>query len=123
MWCPWAPAQVRSPHEGAGHWSPRSAAGTLNKRSVSRNQRVVNNHDNMVKDYSRKRWLILSLLSVEIDMLVTWLCPLDLEYREVVAGQVGKEAAKQLDEVIKRRDEVRTLNIFTGFPNIFVRFV
>ena len=105
------------------HWSPRSAAGTLNKRSVSRNQRVVNNHDNMVKDYSRKRWLILSLLSVEIDMLVTWLCPLDLEYREVVAGQVGKEAAKQLDEVIKRRDEVRILNIFTAFPNIFVRFV
>ena len=48
----------------------------------------------MVKDYSRKRWLILSLLSVEIDMFVTWLCPLDLENREVVAGQVGKEAAK-----------------------------
>ena len=81
--------------------------GTLTKRSVSRNQRVVNNHENMVKDYSRKRWLILSLLSVEIDMFVTWLCPLDLEYREVVAGQVGKEAAKQLDEVIKRRDEVK----------------
>ena len=62
---------------------------------MSRNQRVVNNHENMVKDYSRKRWLILSLLSVEIDMFVTWLCPLDLENREIVASQVGKEAAKQ----------------------------
>ena len=61
----------------------------------------------MVKDYSRKRWLILSLLSVEIDMFVTWLCPLDLENREVVACQVGKEAAKQLDEVVKRREEVK----------------
>ena len=31
------------------------STGTLNKRSVSRNQRFANNHDNLVKDYSRKR--------------------------------------------------------------------
>merc|ERR1719507_1676948 len=64
----------RTPLTGAkGDWSnvvqlPPST-GTLNKRSVSRNQRYANNHDTLVKDYSRKRWLILSLLSVEIDRL------------------------------------------------------
>ena len=80
--------------------------GTLNKRSVSRNQRYANNHDTLVsfmiqekspsfyiccsqvKDYSRKRWLILSLLSVEIDMMITWLTPLDLADREMTVLQV-----------------------------------
>ena len=41
-----------------------------------------------VKDYSRKRWLILSLLSVEIDMMITWLTPLDLADREMTVLQV-----------------------------------
>jgi len=82
--------------------------GTLNKRSVSRNQRFANNHDNLVKDYSRKRWLILSLLSVEVDMAMTWLSPLDLDNREATMLQVGKEAAKQLDDAGKWRDDVRT---------------
>ena len=39
------------------------------------------NNDTLVRDYSCKRWLMLSLLSVEIDMFVTWLCPLDLDTR------------------------------------------
>ena len=81
-------------------------SGTLNKRSVSRNQRVPNN-DSLVRDYSCKRWLMLSLLSVEIDMFVTWLCPLDLDMRDLVAAQLGREAARQLDDVIKRREDVR----------------
>jgi hypothetical protein len=29
---------------------------------VSRSQKATNNHENLVKDYSKKRWLILSLL-------------------------------------------------------------
>ena len=61
----------------------------------------------LFRSYSRKRWLILSLLGVEIDMFVTWLCPLDLDYRETVASHIGSEAAKHLDEVIKRKDDVR----------------
>merc|ERR1719402_1631225 len=103
----------RTPLTGAkGDWSnvvqlPPST-GTLNKRSVSRNQRYANNHDTLVKDYSRKRWLILSLLSVEIDMMYTWLSPLDLADREVTVLQVGREGAKQMDDVGKWRDDVRT---------------
>jgi phosphatidylinositol 4-kinase len=62
----------------------------------------------LVKDYSRKRWLILSLLSVEIDMMITWLSPLDLADREAVVLQVGREGAKQMDDVGKWRDDVRT---------------
>ena len=81
----------------------------MNKRSVSRNQKVVSNHDNMVKDYHRKRGLILSLLSVEVDMFVTWLCPLDLDNREIVSSYIGRDSAKQLDEVIKRREEMKTI--------------
>ena len=66
---------------------------------------------------------MLSLLSVEIDMFVTWLCPLDLDtrygerllsqlylmtkFRDLVAAQLGREAARQLDDVIKRREDVR----------------
>merc|ERR1719300_2022551 len=103
----------RTPLTGAkGDWSnvvqlPPST-GTLNKRSVSRNQRYANNHDTLVKDYSRKRWLILSLLSVEIDMMITWLTPLDLADREMTVLQVGREGAKQMDDVGKWRDDVRT---------------
>ena len=83
------------------------ATGTLTKRSASRNQRVGNNHDNLVKDYSRKRWLILSLLSVEIDMMMAWLAPLDLEVRDQTVANVGKEAAKHLDDAGKWREDVR----------------
>ena len=64
-------------------------------------------NDTLVRDYSCKRWLMLSLLSVEIDMFVTWLCPLDLDTRDLVAAQLGREAARQLDDVIKRREDVR----------------
>ena len=97
-------------------------SGTLTKRSVSRNQRAPQ-QDSLVRDYSCKRWLMLSLLSVEIDMFVTWLCPLDLDtrygerllsqlylmtnFRDLVAAQLGREAARQLDDVIKRREDVR----------------
>ena len=41
-----------------------------------------------MKDYSRKRLLILSLLSVEIDMMLTWLTPIDLADREMTVLQV-----------------------------------
>ena len=49
---------------------------------------LVNFASKQVKDYSRKRWLILSLLSVEIDMMITWLTPLDLADREMTVLQV-----------------------------------
>ena len=67
--------------------------------------------------------MILSLLSVEIDMMITWLTPLDLADREMTVLQVihtqkemllknnhkvGREGAKQMDDVGKWRDDVRT---------------
>ncbi|XP_023346695.1 phosphatidylinositol 4-kinase alpha [Eurytemora carolleeae] len=81
--------------------------GTLNKRSVSRNQKMSSNRENLVKDYSKKRWLILSLLAVEIDMMVTWLSPLDLETPAGAGVQVGKEEAKQLADAAKWREDMQ----------------
>ena len=66
---------------------------------MSRNQRYATHQDNLVKDYSRKRWLILSLLSVEIDLAITWLSPLDLQ--PDLAPQLGREPARQLDDANK----------------------
>jgi len=105
---------ARTPTGAPGHantWSNvvplGPGTGTLTKRSASRNQRFGNNHDNLVKDYSRKRWLILSLLSVEIDMMMAWLSPLDLDNREATLGNVGRDATKSLDDAAKWREDVR----------------
>ena len=57
-----------------------STTGTLTKRSTSRNAmltpRVMTAPDALVKDYTKKRWIILSLLSVEIETVVTTQYPL-----------------------------------------------
>ncbi|XP_040569252.1 phosphatidylinositol 4-kinase alpha isoform X2 [Lepeophtheirus salmonis] len=89
---------------------------TLTKRSVSRQQqRHFIANDSLVKDYTKKRWLILSLLSVEIETLVTNQNPL-IETREALAslltnrdygttavGNVGR----QYEDAMKFLDDVR----------------
>lgn len=86
--------------------SSGAGGGTLTKRSASRNQKLAGNHENLVKDYSKKRWLILSLLGVEIDMMTTWLSPLDAD-TPVSLGVMGKEEGKQLTDVAKWREDVQ----------------
>ena len=60
-----------------------SGTGTLTKRSTSRNAmhlppaRQLSGPDALVKDYNKKRWLILALLSVEIETVVTTQHPLE----------------------------------------------
>jgi len=85
----------------------QSAGGTLNKRSVSRNQKLASNHDNLVKDYSKKRWLILSLLAVEIDMMMTWSFSLDIDNPTASNMNVGKEETKQLADAAKWREDIQ----------------
>lgn len=48
-----------------------SSTNTLTKRS-NRSKRQTNNGDLFVKDYIKKRNLILDLLAVEIEFLITW---------------------------------------------------
>ena len=55
-----------------------------------------------MKDYSRKRWLILSLLSVEIDMMITWLIPLDLADREMTVLQVIHTSKEMLLKIVHK---------------------
>mgnify|MGYP007015457865 CR=1 FL=1 len=55
-----------------------------------------------MKDYSRKRWLILSLLSVEIDMMITWLTPLDLADREMTVLQVIHTSKEMLLKIVHK---------------------
>jgi len=90
----------------AGNPLAVQGAGTLTKRSASRNQKLASNHENLVKDYSKKRWLILSLLAVEIDMMMTWLSPLEGE-TPLSLGLMGKEEAKQLTDAAKWREDVQ----------------
>ncbi len=99
-----------------------STSGTLTKRSGSRNvimkpsASMAGAPDSLVKDYTKKRWLILALLSVEIEQLVTTQSP--LENRETLinilssrdygtsSGNVGKQyadAMKFLDDDVRLR--------------------
>ncbi|QQP57676.1 Uncharacterized protein FKW44_002744 [Caligus rogercresseyi] len=90
---------------------------TLTKRSVSRQQQrhFLAHNDSLVKDYTKKRWLILSLLSVEIETLVTNQNPL-IETREALSGLLthrdyGSTAVgnvgRQYEDAMKFLDDVR----------------
>ena len=63
------------------HHPTGSQSGTLTKRSTSRNAmlapRIMSAPDALVKDYTKKRWIILALLSVEIETVVTTQYPLE----------------------------------------------
>ncbi|XP_065226540.1 phosphatidylinositol 4-kinase alpha isoform X2 [Planococcus citri] len=55
---------------------PLSATNTLSKRNLTRNKAQTKNNDSYVKDYIRKRTLILDLLAVQIEFLTTWHNPI-----------------------------------------------
>lgn len=73
---------------------------------------AVTTADGLVKDYTKKRWLIMALLSGEIETLVTTQYPLEISRESLVAilsnqdygtalGNVGRQygdAMKFLDE-------------------------
>lgn len=87
--------------------------GTLSKRSVSRQQARPLLNESFVKDYTKKRWLILALLSVEIEALVVHENP--LETRESLVASLGgrdygntlANVGKQFDDAMKFLEEVR----------------
>ncbi len=107
---------------------PGSSSGTLTKRSTSRQgmfassaiqQRpTLASADNLVKDYTKKRWLIQALLSAEIETLVTTQYPLETTREALAAllsnldcatpdqrnmGRQYAEAMKFLDEDVRQR--------------------
>jgi phosphatidylinositol 4-kinase len=106
---------------GPGVGAGGSTTGTLTKRSSSRNAMMVRptmaSADSLLKDYTKKRWIILALLSVEIDELVSTQNPLESTRESLVAlltnrdygttlGNVGKQygdAMKFLDEDVRQR--------------------
>lgn len=51
---------------------PLSATSSLSKRTLIRSKQQAKNNDSYVKDYIRKRNLILDLLAVQIEFLTTW---------------------------------------------------
>ena len=68
-------AVVNAAHTG-------SSSGTLTKRSNSRQamqatRNFLASPDTLVKDYVKKRWIIMALLSTEIETLVTTQYPLE----------------------------------------------
>lgn len=102
----------------AGGWTNTGGGGgggTLNKRSASRQQtRSAVFNDSFVKDYTKKRWLILALLSVEVEALAVNENPLEprdllialmsqRDYGNSPQGNVGK----QFDDAMKFLDDVR----------------
>lgn len=90
------------------------AGGTLRghgTRSASRNaysHTRVNHHgtDRLSKDFQRKRWLILALLSSEIEVLVTYQNPLDTRESLVASmsqreyGMASGNTGKQLEDAM-----------------------
>eukprot|EP00094_Tigriopus_californicus_P003842 TCALIF_03698-PA protein Name:"Similar to PI4KA Phosphatidylinositol 4-kinase alpha (Homo sapiens)" AED:0.07 eAED:0.07 QI:1/0.8/0.75/0.93/0.86/0.93/16/174/2161 len=96
----------------AGGWITASSGNnTLNKRSASRQNRPAIN-DTLVKDYTKKRWLILALLSVEIERLTVHENPLETRVTLVqllgnrdngTQGNIGK----QFEDAMKFLDEIR----------------
>ena len=65
-----------------------SSSGTLTKRSSSRQAMMrptLASADSLVKDYTKKRWMILALLSTEIETLVTTQYPLENSREGLIA--------------------------------------
>ena len=114
------------PPSHAGNWMNSAAiasvgggSSTLKNRSASRSayrQSGGANADILVKDFQKKRWLVLALLSVEIEVLVTYQNPLEtkeslmqaLTGRDygTAAGNIGKQyfdAMKFLEEDVRLR--------------------
>jgi phosphatidylinositol 4-kinase len=104
--------------QGLGSISGTSQAFN-NKRSASRN--MPSGHrmlgaDHLVRDYNKKRSLVLSLLSVEIEILVTYQNPL-LDTKEAVAealtGGISKtyiECMRFLEEEVRVSREQRQMD-------------
>ena len=104
------------PNAGGGSYT-----GTLTKRSSSRNAfggrpSTLASTDGLVKDYTKKRWIILALLSTEIESLVTTQYPLETTREALVAilskgdygtiGNLGRQyadAMKFLDEDVRQK--------------------
>ena len=98
-----------------------SGTNTISKRSASRQQQRLACNDSFVKDYNKKRWLILALLSVEIEQLVVNDNPMETKESLVnllskrgnssspsagnVIGKLFEDAMKFLDEVRLRYPE------------------
>lgn len=99
----------------AGGWMTASTGNnTLNKRSASRQNRPAMN-DTFVKDYTKKRWLILALLSVEIERLAVHENPLETRGTLVLLllnrsrdnGSTQGNMGKQFEDAMKFLDEIR----------------
>ena len=92
------PSVVGVPSGGGG-----GGTGTLKNRSASRNayhgggNRSIHHNchgggqDRLSKDFQRKRWLILALLSSEIEVLVTYQNPLDTK-ESLVASMTSRDS-------------------------------
>ena len=104
--------------QGLGSISGTSQA-LNNKRSASRNmtsgQRLLG-ADHLVRDYNKKRSLVLSLLSVEIEILVTYQNPL-LDTKEAIAealnGGISKtyiDCMRFLEEEVRVSKEQRQMD-------------
>eukprot|EP00095_Tigriopus_kingsejongensis_P007429 maker-scaffold443_size169656-snap-gene-0.12 protein:Tk07429 transcript:maker-scaffold443_size169656-snap-gene-0.12-mRNA-1 annotation:"phosphatidylinositol 4-kinase alpha isoform x1" len=101
----------KTPSVAGGWMTVSSGNNTLNKRSASRQTRPAIN-DSFVKDYNKKRGLILALLSVEIERLTVHENP--LETRETLIQLLGNRdngtqgnTGKQFDDAMKFLDEIR----------------
>ena len=66
-----------------------STTGTLTKRSSSRQAMLARptlaSADSLVRDYTKKRWMVMALLSTEIETLVTTQYPLENTREALVA--------------------------------------
>ena len=66
-----------------------STTGTLTKRSSSRQAMLarptLSSADSLVRDYTKKRWMVMALLSTEIETLVTTQYPLENTREALVA--------------------------------------
>ena len=93
------------PGSGWANTVPLTNASSLSRR-VNRIKRTAN-PDNFVKDYIKKRNLILSLLAAEVEFFSTWLNPLSLPELQLPGEDVVNSwRAQQITERVWR-DNVR----------------
>ena len=113
------PVGPGGPQRTNGLGSISGTSQAFNKRSASRNmtsgQRMLG-ADHLVRDYNKKRSLVLSLLSVEIEILVTYQNPL-LDTKEAIAevltGGISKpyiECMRFLEEEVRFGREQRQMD-------------
>ena len=96
--------------QGLGSVSGTSQA--FNKRSASRNMtsgQKIFGADHLVRDYNKKRSLVLSLLAVEIEILVTYQNPL-LDTKEAIAEALSGGISKAYIECMRFLEEEIRLN-------------